>query len=199
MAHKGPIISSETIGEKPMVEIRDRSGNILLIVDSPSLANARLSGKYLRGAELAGVDLSNADLRDCNLREANLKGARLNGAVSESTDLRGACLDEVDLSVTSTHRDAKSPHFSKVFLEAASLKNANLSHCFVIECCLRDCDFRAADFSDAILSGCQINRADFRGAILRKTRVFGCNFGFARCEGVDLSEVQELWNARDLQ
>jgi hypothetical protein len=85
-----------------------RTGALLHLVDSPTLAqaalsNASLSGADLqhaamRGADLHRADLHLADLAGADLRGADMRGVNLRGADLRGTDLRDARLYRADLS-----------------------------------------------------------------------------------------------------
>ncbi len=68
------------------------------------LVGADLSGRDLRGvdladADLAGADLTGADLTGAKLIDANLLGANLTDAILIDTDLSGAILDDITVSL----------------------------------------------------------------------------------------------------
>ena len=59
-----------------MIEIKNKNGDVLFIVQADTLRGADLSWADLREANLRGADLRGADLRGADLREANLSGAK---------------------------------------------------------------------------------------------------------------------------
>ncbi len=70
------------------MQIKNRSGEVLL--ETP--------GADLEGADLTGADLTGADLIWADLRGAHLTGAHLRGADLRGADLRGAVLTGADLA-----------------------------------------------------------------------------------------------------
>jgi hypothetical protein len=84
-----------------------RTGALLHVVESHSLAKACLSGIALSGADLQhaamrGADLQRADLHlaflaGADLRDADLRGVNLRGADLRGADLRHARLYQADL------------------------------------------------------------------------------------------------------
>jgi hypothetical protein len=81
-----------------MIEIKNKCGGFLRMVDADTLSWADLRGAGLRGAGLRGADLRGADLRWADLSGADLSWAGLSGAGLRGADLRGADLRGADLS-----------------------------------------------------------------------------------------------------
>jgi hypothetical protein len=75
-----------------MIEIKNKNGDVLFIVQADTLRGADLSWADLREANLRGADLRGADLSRANLRGAYLSRANLREANLRGADLRGAYL-----------------------------------------------------------------------------------------------------------
>ena len=79
------------------MEIKDKSGKVLIVVEGANLRNANLRYADLWGADLWGADLQYADLRNADLRNADLQGADLQYADLRYANLRNADLRDADL------------------------------------------------------------------------------------------------------
>ena len=97
-----------------MIEIKNKTGEILYTVEG-----ADLRGAHLRRADLRGADLRGAHLRRAHLRGAHLRGADLRGADLRGADLRGADLEGADL---------RGADLEGVHLRGADLEGADLNH-----------------------------------------------------------------------
>jgi len=80
-----------------MIEIKNKYGGVLRMVDADTLYGADLREADLRGANLRGANLREADLRWADLSGADLRGANLRGADLSDADLYGANLYWADL------------------------------------------------------------------------------------------------------
>ena len=101
-----------------MIEIKNKYGAVLRMVDADTLRGADLRWTNLSGADLSGADLRGADLRWADLRWTNLSGANLRGADLRWTNLSGADLRWTNLS---------GADLSGADLRGADLRGANLS------------------------------------------------------------------------
>jgi uncharacterized protein YjbI with pentapeptide repeats len=79
--------------EEEMIEIRNRAGDLLLVVCRTDLRGADLRGANLYHANLYHADLSGANLCGTDLRYADLRYADLRYADLRYADLRGTCLE----------------------------------------------------------------------------------------------------------
>ena len=77
-----------------MIEIKNKSAQVIKRIEAKSLSEANLSGANLSGANLRGANLSEANLRGADLSEANLREADLSGADLSGANLSGANLRE---------------------------------------------------------------------------------------------------------
>ncbi len=118
-----PRARPEDDAASPFVEIRHRAtGEVLLRVDAPSLAGARLQDAALEGANLRDVDLRHADLRGANLRHALLEASLLTGADLREADLERAELQYADLrGADLTGANLESATISKVRFDTAAV------------------------------------------------------------------------------
>ena len=57
------------------MNILDKTGNIVHVINSANLHGAHLNGANLNGTNRNGADLYGADLRKANLNDTNLNGA----------------------------------------------------------------------------------------------------------------------------
>ncbi len=97
-----PETTEEPTGPRVQIAHR-RTGALLHVVESATLAGASLTGAALSGADLPyaamrGADLQQADLRLADLTGADLRGADLRGVNLRGADLRGADLREARLN-----------------------------------------------------------------------------------------------------
>ena len=81
------------------MNIKDKSGQIILRVDSNTLTHAYLRNANLSHANLSHADLSHADLRWADLRNADLRNANLRNADICHANLGGADLEGAGLVV----------------------------------------------------------------------------------------------------
>ena len=94
------------------MEIKNKKGEVLLIVNGNDLADVNLRDVNLRDADLEDANLRDADLTGADLEGANLIYANLRGANLRGADLRGADLIYANLEGAD--------------LEGANLEGANL-------------------------------------------------------------------------
>ena len=122
-----------------MIEIRNKSGEVIHTVDGDSLREADLRGMdltrtNLRGMDLTGTNLAGANLTWTNLVEANLTGADLRGADLTRTNLRGANLTEAKLFGA----DLRWSNLSAADLRGADLTEAHLTEANLTDAILPD-------------------------------------------------------------
>ena len=111
------------------IEIKNKSGEVIISGEYNFLAECVCKNKHLRDADLQGADLRGADLPGAYLRGADLQDADLRDADLRDADLRDVNLQDADL------RDAD---LRDADLQGANLRGANL----------RDADLRDANLRD---------------------------------------------------
>jgi len=114
------------------MEIRSRSGKILLSINSDTLV----------GADLSRTDLRRANLDKANLNEATLEWAVLHRATLKKANLRSANLRGAGLCWAS---------LCEANLNGADLRNADLRNTD-----LKNVDLRNADLRNAVLNGAKL-------------------------------------------
>ncbi|HVS39887.1 MAG TPA: pentapeptide repeat-containing protein [Gemmataceae bacterium] len=138
-------------GGKPIgIEIKHKfSGEVLRVVEAPTLIGANLARAALDMADLARVDL-----RGVNLQGAELSAADLSGSILKRADLSGCNLAGANLEGST--------------LIAAVLTGSNLTAANLAGCDLTGCDLAQARLTGANLAGADLSRADLRGADLSR-------------------------------
>jgi uncharacterized protein YjbI with pentapeptide repeats len=115
------------------------------------LNEAELTGANLKNVDFTGADLTNAGLDGANLDGANFTGARLNkvqmiggtagGVNFINADLTGASFEEVDFSLTDSHRWSSNPELA-LSLENCTFKDVRgLSENQVYICTMKGAKF----------------------------------------------------------
>ncbi|RKY07075.1 MAG: hypothetical protein DRP65_10880 [Planctomycetota bacterium] len=145
------------------MEIRSRSGKILLSINSDTLV----------GADLSWTDLSRAKLRKTNLRQAILCKTDLTSANLSYADLYKANLNEATLKwavlLKANLRNAN--------LRNANLREANLRWASLCEANLNGADLRDTDLRNADLKNVDLRNADLNGAYLDGAKLWNVKFG----------------------
>jgi uncharacterized protein YjbI with pentapeptide repeats len=160
-----------------------------------------LFAEDLAGLTLAGVDLSNAVLTKSDLTGSDLSEATLHGAVLDEIDgaglvlrfasglrtrLRGAYLEDADLSET---------ELPQVDLAGATLTGARLDEATLTGARLGDVEatgasFVGADLTEAALKGAVLAKADLTRARLGEAKAGGVVLSGARLDGVEAAQVR---------
>lgn len=163
------------------------------------LRGADLTGADLRGVDLAGRDLTNARLFKADLRGANLQETNLTGAELSAANLKGAILDGAQ---------CKRAGFGRADLSGASLFRADLEQASMTQAILKGTNLHCVNLNhgrlrEADLSGADLSEADLRYADLSLAKIKKTNFSNADLRHARLRMMKQFkkatWTGVDIR
>jgi uncharacterized protein YjbI with pentapeptide repeats len=135
------------------------------ILQDARFIGARLVAADLSGANLTGTDFTRADLRGARLEEADLTQAVLHDVHWQGVRLARAKLSGLDLrGADFSGVDAAQADFAAALLDGAKFCGARLSRAIFTNAQLEEADFSQAIIDNAAVAGVHAARARFVGA-----------------------------------
>ena len=140
-----------------------------MIETLPELRGSDLSHTILVDIDLAGADLSGTNLRFACMQDVNLQGAKLAGADLSGADLRDSNMEEIDL----TGAMLIDTSLVRTQMARANLKHANLQRAVLHASDLKEADLYRANLTSATLTEAILTGANLTEAILDESDLTG--------------------------